>query len=803
MERLAGSDPRQVGPYTLVGRLGAGGMGAVYLGRSSGGRTVAVKVVRPDLAGDDGFRDRFRREVAAARLVSGAFTAPVVDADPDAGVPWMATAFVPGVPLSRAVTAHGPLPEAALRMLTAGLAEALVGVHAAGVVHRDLKPANVLLALDGPHVIDFGIARATDGTTLTSTGSVIGSAPYMSPEQALGQHLTPASDVFSLGTTVAFAALGESPFGDGAGAAVLFRVVHTEPDLSAVPESLRPLVERCLAKDPEERPAPREVIAAVAGADPGAPSDPRLALLAGARPGGAPVDMPRLSDGWLPEPVAADVLALRAALAAELPPAAEPAATDPYSSRPSSSDPYSSGPSGPESGPAGSEPPGTAPTRPLSGPPPADAPPAGPNGRRRLLLGLAAGAVAAAAGTTWALARGDGSADEGSGGAGGSAKGGGGTASPRPSADAVPDAKLAWQARLPASVAQVLPGGGIVACVMLETVVGLDRRGRTAWTVKVGDHDLLPSVAGPNVQTLAAVDGDRLYVSGSRFALSGSRAGVLSVRMTDGKDARVTLLDDPPAIGVLSFPGVRGGRAFLSPMLQAGSGTTSTAVWALDLAGRRTAWVHTPEALPVFWGLPQSGGGLLYADTQQLVALDAGGKTAWTKETAAVLVGAAGRYFLAADKQGTLSALDPADGRAVWKVPKVVPASARGGGCATDEKGETVFVLLQDGDGGLSLAALGAADGKARWRTPLPVEPEGGSLGGVGARLLYADGNVYRMGADGTLWAFSAASGAARWKYGGFKGSDLLKIAWSAGDRRLCVSDVAATTVAALDANGA
>ncbi|NUS53686.1 MAG: serine/threonine protein kinase [Streptomycetaceae bacterium] len=216
MEQLKAGDPERVGPYTLLGRLGAGGMGAVYLGRSGAGRTVAVKVVIAELARDEGFRARFRAEVAAARSVRGAFTAPVVDADPDADPPWMATAFVPGVPLSAAVATYGPLPERAVSALAAGIAEALLSVHAAGLVHRDLKPGNVLLAADGPHVIDFGIARAVDAAAaFTATGTVVGSPAFMSPEQALGGQVTPASDVFSLGGTLVYAATGRAPFGTG------------------------------------------------------------------------------------------------------------------------------------------------------------------------------------------------------------------------------------------------------------------------------------------------------------------------------------------------------------------------------------------------------------------------------------------------------------------------------------------------------------------------------------------------------------------------------------------------------------
>ncbi|MFF7164576.1 PQQ-binding-like beta-propeller repeat protein [Streptomyces sp. NPDC008086] len=266
METLQADDPRELGRYRLLRRLGAGGMGRVYLARSPGGRTVAVKVIRPDLAADADFRERFRHEVDIARAVSGRHTAPVVDADPDAALPWLATSYVLGPDLTDVVAAHGALPERTVRALGAGLAAALQEVHAAGLIHRDLKPSNVLLAADGPRVIDFGIARAVDGSRMTQTGVVVGSPGYMPPEQALGQDFGPAGDVFSLGAVLAFAATGRSAFGDGAAsqAALLYQVVHGEPDLADVPPSLLGLIRACLLKDPAQRPAPAEVVAALA-----------------------------------------------------------------------------------------------------------------------------------------------------------------------------------------------------------------------------------------------------------------------------------------------------------------------------------------------------------------------------------------------------------------------------------------------------------------------------------------------------------------------------------------------------------
>jgi len=263
---LQPADPLLIGPYELLGRLGAGGMGRVFLGVSAVGRPVAVKIVHAELAADPEFRARFSIEVAAARKVSGLFTALVVDADVDAPVPWLATAYVAGPSLSEAVRTYGPLTAGSLLALAAGLAKSLTAIHAVGVVHGDLKPSNVLLALDGPRVIDFGISQAAEAAPLARAGLVVGTPSFMSPEQAEGKGVGPLSDVFSLGAVLAFAATGRKPFGGGAPAEVLERVVRKAADLGDAPAEVRPLIELCLAKDPQRRPTAADLLAAVTAA---------------------------------------------------------------------------------------------------------------------------------------------------------------------------------------------------------------------------------------------------------------------------------------------------------------------------------------------------------------------------------------------------------------------------------------------------------------------------------------------------------------------------------------------------------
>ncbi|MEU5833163.1 serine/threonine-protein kinase [Streptomyces diacarni] len=288
MQPLEPEDPQSLGEYRLLRRLGAGGMGRVYLARSTSGRTVAVKVVHPHHAVDEEFRHRFRREVASARRVGGAWTAPVLDADTDGPTPWVATGYVAGPSLAQAVTEHGPLPESTVRAVGAGLAEALDHVHGLGLVHRDVKPSNVLLTLDGPRLIDFGIARAKDGTaSLTSSGVSVGSPGYMAPEQILGEQVAGATDVFALGAVLVYAATGEAPFPGDSSAALLYHVVHGEARLDGLPDGLRETVTRALSKDPRVRPSTGGLAGELAGTAGGAAGLVR--------------------SGWLPGPIVEQV----------------------------------------------------------------------------------------------------------------------------------------------------------------------------------------------------------------------------------------------------------------------------------------------------------------------------------------------------------------------------------------------------------------------------------------------------------------------------------------------------------------
>ncbi|PJN38464.1 serine/threonine protein kinase [Streptomyces sp. CB02959] len=305
---LTADDPAEIGGYRLHARLGSGGMGHVYLAYTPGGRPVALKTVRPELAGDPEFRHRFAQEVANARRIHGLYTAQVIDAGADAVTPWLATAYVPAPSLHEVLRRHGPLPVGTVLLLMAGIAEALQSIHGAGVVHRDLKPANVLVATDGPRVIDFGIARAADAVALTSAGLRIGTPAFMAPEQALGQPATSATDVFALGALAVYAAGGAPPFGDCPESVALYRAVHEQPDLGRVPTELHALLGQCLAKDPAERPTTGAVIEAV-------------------RRHPAVGPQVRFADGWLPTAVRTELSRHGDLPAPPAPPHAQPTVT--------------------------------------------------------------------------------------------------------------------------------------------------------------------------------------------------------------------------------------------------------------------------------------------------------------------------------------------------------------------------------------------------------------------------------------------------------------------------------------------
>ncbi len=717
-------------------------MGVVYLGRSAGGRTVAVKLVRRQFAADEEFRARFRREVQAVRAVSGVFTAAVVDADTEAAPPWLATAFIPGVPLGTAVRRHGPLPEPVLRALATGLAEALVDIHRAGIVHRDLKPANVMLAADGPHVIDFGISRAAESTSLTSTGIIVGSPGFLSPEQVTGADVGPATDVFALGATLAFAALGTGPFGDGPTPALLYRVATQDPDLSGLPSALQSVIRSCLAKDPAQRPTPAQLI-----------------VLLGRGPA---FD---LGGGWLPQPVLADIAAAAAVLTGVPLPDGDATLSSAAQPLSSAAQPLSP-PAQPLSSPASAE---------VSGGVGPAAPPPRPGLSRRALLGLVGGGVVAVGGvaTAVALSGGGGTTMPGAGprpsgtpagggstvsGPSGTAPGPSGTAPgavPQPVASgltgtlAAPTATPVWTAALDDTVRNMTVGGGTLVIVGPQSVKGLDpATGGARW------HGVA-DVRGP-IGSLLLVAGGTGYLTG--YLTGGT--GLLAVDAATGTTS--WSVGDPNRRWLLGgVAGVVGTTVYVTGNPLLGDIYTS-GLWAVDVNSHQTVWSVTGTYLGSIIVPPD--GPYLFGMTSHsldgsLSAINMGnGQRVWSQSIKGVVGGdpstitgcyTEGKLFVGGDQ---LHAFNPSDGSPAWPPVRFDP-SDRYNRPITDSAGR-VFVTS-----GGTLYAVRAGDGAMLWKTT------GVNYFRVGGSLATADGMVYAVDGKGVVFAVDAVTGSCRWSY--------------------------------------
>ncbi|WP_035846887.1 protein kinase domain-containing protein [Kitasatospora azatica] len=733
MDPLDVTDPEAIGPYRLLARLGVGGMGRVYLARSAGGRTVAVKVVRPELAGDPEFLTRFAREVAAARAVDGKYTAPVVDAEVAGALPWLATSYVLGPSLSEAVGEHGPLPEHSVRALGAGLAQALAAVHAAGLVHRDLKPSNVLLAADGPRVIDFGIARALDGDQTTRTGIVVGSPGYMSPEQAAGQPMGPAGDVFSLGSVLLYAAAGHGPFESESGpAAQLYRVVHDQPDLSVLPEELRGAVGACLAKDPARRPTAEQLSAMLA------PEGPEALL----------------RDGWLPAPVAsalarhaASVMDMEAperaaTTAGPVHPAYSPTATD---GRPAAD------PGTMKLGTASTTTPGTTTTTPAA---------SRPSRRGLLLAGGGVLALAAAGGAGWALS--------GSGGGKPSANG-------SPTAPASPSPQVT---SFPNSTASGTPAPAPTSArpdgVPPSPLWTYPAQGRLAYApVRISNGVLHPpgdALVGLDAST-GAVLWSRREVSATYLGSGGGRAFVSTFNGVAGYDSRsgvpnwqsVTKFPDGRTISASTLLGADDHTVFLlGTLLPAGEVTTSgtDGVFGFSLDGKDQVWFQPRKkgTDPLVDSLV-AGGNLYYTDDQDnLVARSGGdGRQVWFATT-----GAKAAFPPAADdtqayclaESTGLQAVRLSDGVQQWEIK--VPAGEKRMFTPVTAAGGVVY----GGDGTSAVTAWDAKTGKPLWSCPLP-RPASGLVPPV---LVHETLFVPGRGAEG-VYAVDIKQAKIRWTF--------------------------------------
>ncbi|GAA3254223.1 MULTISPECIES: PQQ-binding-like beta-propeller repeat protein [Streptomyces] len=743
VDQLTQHDPRRIGPFEVLGRLGAGGMGLVYLARSASGRRVAIKTVRTELAEDQLFRVRFTREVEAARAVSGFYTAAVVDADPRAAVPWLATAYVPAPSLEEIVNECGPLPAQAVRWLAAGVAEALQSIHGAGLVHRDLKPSNVLVVEDGPRVIDFGIASGVSNTRLTMTNVAVGTPAYMSPEQAKdSRSVTGASDVFSLGSMLVFAATGHPPFHGANPVETVFMLLREGPDLEGLPDELRPLIESCMQMDPTARPNPADLQAQLA---------PHLF--------GSGSDDSGTASAWLPE---------RAVALIETRRGGRPA-------RP----PQNSGRSGGGARPHVPPPP---PHDPVVPPPPSRPAPVGASGTGPVRLAGAAVPIgpgprvadtraaavqapppAAALAATWTKPR-------------------PGVNGAEPAAPPVPPAPAAqpeqpggwrpWRFRMSNDVWGTPAVAGDLVYVTSFEVHALDvatgrRRFKTrdvAWSMAVADGRIHAS-DGPTLYALDAREGGdlwRLNTDAWVYSLKADRGTVLTGTRGGGVQGweastgqklwEITGCQtdfESPEAGPALFDGTA--YVWQDARLRALDARTGEERWSYPIGDAASC-----GGVPVRLTAAPDGYVYVCAGTRVLALEAASGHVRWHFEAPAVFLcppafvpgpAVTGGGVYLADYLGTVYALDATDGRDRWRI-------------ATEARSSVEPVLVAAGHvhvgSGKGLYTLDAVTGTPKWRFQ-----SGGEI--VGAPAV-AEGRIHFGSSDHLLYTLKADDGRLRWK---------------------------------------
>ncbi|MFF8861492.1 MULTISPECIES: PQQ-binding-like beta-propeller repeat protein [unclassified Streptomyces] len=752
VDQLTQHDPRRIGPFEVLGRLGAGGMGLVYLARSASGRRVAIKTVRTELAEDQLFRVRFTREVEAARAVSGFYTAAVVDADPRAAVPWLATAYVPAPSLEEIVNECGPLPAQAVRWLAAGVAEALQSIHGAGLVHRDLKPSNVLVVEDGPRVIDFGIASGVSNTRLTMTNVAVGTPAYMSPEQAKdSRSVTGASDVFSLGSMLVFAATGHPPFHGANPVETVFMLLREGPDLTGLPDELRPLIESCMQMEATGRPNPADLQAQLA---------PHLF--------GSGSDDSGTASAWLPEKAVGLIESRRGGRPAIKPaPATAPGPRSGGRAAVPPPPPYD--PPGPAPVPVGA--PGTGPVQ-LAG----AKVPIGPGPRVADARAAAVKAPPPEAGlvASWSRPR----------------PGVAGADPAVPPAPPMPPETASgwrpWRFRMSNDVWGTPAVDGDLVYVTSFEVHALDvgtgrRRFKTrdvAWSMAVADGRIHAS-DGPTLFALDAREGAdlwRLSTDAWVYSLTADRGTVV----TGTRGGGVQAWDATGGQKLWEISGCQ--TDFESPEAGPLVHDGTVYVWqdarlrALDARTGEERWSYPIGDAASCGGVPvrlnPADDGYVYisAGTRVLAIEAAGGMVRWHFEAPAVFLSppafapgpavTGGGVYLA-DYLGTVYALDAADGRDRWRI-------------ATESRSSVEPVLVAGGHvhvgSGKGLYTLDAVTGTPKWRFQA-----GGDV--VGAPAV-AEGRIHFGSTDHLLYTLKADDGRLRWKLatgGEITGSPVVK----------------------------